>query len=129
MDSKNKVDKFNAVNKKDNINEIDDLNRINKQVFKEPFKDINRTIAEARAATAIKRADYDPALNDVSYYEILKKILLSYSTNAAKLYLDEISKIFLSDIFYLGVGVGIGFEKSLYQDKGKDRSEEDEGRN
>lgn len=129
MDSKNKVNKANAVNKKDNINEIDDLNRANKQAFKEPFKDINRTIAEAKAATVIKMADYDPALNNASYCEILKGILLNYPTNTAKLYLDEISKIFLSDIFYLGVGVGIGFEKSLYQDKGKDRSEEDEGRN
>lgn len=99
MDSKNKVDKLNAVNKKDNINEIDDLNRTNKQAFKEPFKDINRTIAEAKAATVIKMADYDPALNNASYYEILKRILLNYPTNTAKLYLDEISKIFLSDIF------------------------------
>jgi hypothetical protein len=129
MDSKNKVDKLNAVNKKDNINEIDDLNRTNKQAFKEPFKDINRTIAEAKAATVIKMADYDPAFNNASYYEILKKILLSYPTNTEQLHPDEISKIFLNDIFYLGVGVGIGFEKSLYQDKGKDRSEEDEGRN
>lgn len=129
MDSKNKVNATNAVNKKNNINEINDLNRTNKQAFKEPFKDINRTIAEAKAATVIKRADYDPALNNVSYHEIIKRILLNYPTNAAKLYADAISETFLNDIFYLGVGAGIGFEKSLYQDKGKDRNEEDNERN